>query len=482
MMLCLITVTAVVSLFLWQLVRKNPPKVNNIYSQPGKWYWLKKWLFCVVLKLRKRKQATDKFINNGVLTGGLTYGYGLGQKDPETMESIQPVDFDPFAIDTTYFAAFGTNGMNIVMRVARRPDRCGEIWLFLDLPGIGQFQHPVHPDVHIANNDSSSFNISGLQFQVLEPMKQWRITYSGLLRVGLHNDINEKNEKFASVQMSFIWTAFTDCFNFDTDMSSDLISDGIAREPWTKQFYQKLESKHQTHYEQWGELRGRIKVEGFEEEKVCLKTVRDHTYGVRDWRAFHRYAIHFIWLETGLVAQIGVLCQPQIFTHLKIGYVSFPNADMVPITDVDLKLWEIGESGEPPEHYSFSFWADGQKFDVEVNGGMTLVWYHHEDRGNKILERFSTFKINGIPGRGLTEYCYRNFDGPSYIQDVSLPHLYEPLLKDLNEICRGATMVYFTDIASCNSQIVGGKGSQLALLTRIQNQVLSMVITSGNYY
>lgn len=55
--------------------------------------------------------------------------------------------------------------------------------------------------------------------------------------------------------------------------------------------------KHQTHYEQCGELTGQIEIEGHDTVNVNLKSFRDHTFGVRNWETFYRYAIHFIWIE-----------------------------------------------------------------------------------------------------------------------------------------------------------------------------------------
>jgi len=55
--------------------------------------------------------------------------------------------------------------------------------------------------------------------------------------------------------------------------------------------------KHQTHYEQCGELDGTIEIEGYEPRKVFLKSYRDHTFGVRNWEMFERYAVHYIWIE-----------------------------------------------------------------------------------------------------------------------------------------------------------------------------------------
>ena len=38
-------------------------------------------------------------------------------------------------------------------------------------------------------------------------------------------------------------------------------------------------SKHQTHYEQWGELKGTLSIEGHSTQQLRLKAVRDHTFG-----------------------------------------------------------------------------------------------------------------------------------------------------------------------------------------------------------
>ena len=54
--------------------------------------------------------------------------------------------------------------------------------------------------------------------------------------------------------------------------------------------------KHQTHYEQVGELSGKIDIEGYPSQKVHLIGVRDHTFGFRNWEMFHRYAVHYIWV------------------------------------------------------------------------------------------------------------------------------------------------------------------------------------------
>lgn len=75
-----------ISLFIAFLIKwlnkPDPPKINGIYSQPNKWYWLKYSAFRVILWLRKRQQNRDVAGKNA----------GLGRKSrnsPEEMDRIQ---------------------------------------------------------------------------------------------------------------------------------------------------------------------------------------------------------------------------------------------------------------------------------------------------------------------------------------------------------------------------------------------------------
>ena len=86
------------------------------------------------------------------------------------------------AVDCVYIGAYSSDGPNLVLRVARRPGRRAEVWLFLQVPGVGCLQHPVHPDTTITNADPNSFSAGGLRFDVVHPMKTWRVSFCGQLR------------------------------------------------------------------------------------------------------------------------------------------------------------------------------------------------------------------------------------------------------------------------------------------------------------
>lgn len=149
---------------------------------------------------------------------------------------------------------------------------------------------------------------------------------------------------------------------------------------------------HQSHYEQFGDLKGEAVVDGTP-YKLDLHVMRDHTHGsTRDWRLMHRYGIQHFKTENGfrlcfhLVghdaisatgsvcrAFMGIVSQPSTFTQLELGYAFIPggknggDGKVVPVTEVDLRLWAFGEmTGEDPKDFGFRFKADGEWHDVQV--------------------------------------------------------------------------------------------------------------------
>ena len=89
------------------------------------------------------------------------------------------------AIDCMYFNGLDSAGTFFVLRIARRNGRKAELWLSINVPGVGFFQSPIHPDTNLYNVDSDvgdKYSAGGLKFECVEPMKRWRVTYNGLLR------------------------------------------------------------------------------------------------------------------------------------------------------------------------------------------------------------------------------------------------------------------------------------------------------------
>ncbi|XP_059175941.1 uncharacterized protein LOC131955728 [Physella acuta] len=164
----------------WYIFSTSKPNVvAGVYRMPGRGYWLKRLIFFILFKLRSCRKEK----RNGSAVGvDSIRGYGMGYSYNH-MEAPQPLSSHQHAIDCCYFGATSKDGANIVCRLARRHNRMAEIWLFLEIPGIGCLQFPRHPDTEVSYTDGSRYQAGGLVFDVIEPMKKWKISYSGKLRL-----------------------------------------------------------------------------------------------------------------------------------------------------------------------------------------------------------------------------------------------------------------------------------------------------------
>ena len=79
--------------------------------------------------------------------------------------------------------------------------------------------------------------------------------------------------------------------HIELESSPDLdAARAFAKEPWSREYFDKIRAAHQNHYEQFGDLRGVATVDGGAvEDRLDLHVMRDHTHGsTRDWRLMHR--------------------------------------------------------------------------------------------------------------------------------------------------------------------------------------------------
>lgn len=51
-------------------------------------------------------------------------------------------------------------------------------------------------------------------------------------------------------------------FDFDVDISEKPIARSMAEEPWSIAYFRELKQTHQSHYEQWGTMKGHIAIDG----------------------------------------------------------------------------------------------------------------------------------------------------------------------------------------------------------------------------
>jgi len=387
----------------------EPKKIFGIYSQPGKYFYLKAAFIYISIKLRKLKSLrnkTSKPDSSDVDSEQAGYGMRI-TKAFEDME--RPVKFkedDAMAIDAVFFSCGGKDGTYMIASSARRQLGMNNSILLLRIPGVGVLTHPKHPDTTLFTSTDKPWHAEGLEIDMVEPMKQWTVKYEG-------NLVHQKTKKVYKCKLETTFTSIIPYFDFDADMDAWSVAKAFAREPWSREYFDQIRKAHQNHYQHLGDLHGVAVLDGVE-HNLAMQLLRDHTHGARDWRLMHRYAIQHFTTEKGFRAFVGVICQPGTFSSLEIGYAYIPDGGgrTVPVTEVDLPLWAFGEkTGEDPMDYSFRFKAEGVWHEVMVNvvdkQGVYLGW----EWECQLVERFCEFTVDGVGGWGVSEFHYRHRGG-----------------------------------------------------------------------
>lgn len=104
-----------------------------------------------------------------------------------------------------------------------------------------------------------------------------------------------ENKRWYKVKFEAEFTSDLPHFTVDTDSDRKALARALAKETWTKEFFEILErlfwidvqneknyridfSSHQTHYEQMGMIKGRLTIDGKTEE-IDMMGFRDHSFG-----------------------------------------------------------------------------------------------------------------------------------------------------------------------------------------------------------
>uniref|UniRef100_A0A2A4JMP5 Uncharacterized protein n=1 Tax=Heliothis virescens TaxID=7102 RepID=A0A2A4JMP5_HELVI len=393
----------VISLFVYNWLFKNPKPIFGVYAVPGKWYYVKYVLFAALYYFRKYSSKHA--------AAGPEGRAGQGVKaiaDPTAMDRAQPLSDDAKAFDAVFFISANSEkskGVYVIAGCERRPlGMCNGLF-YIGLPNKGLLCSKKIPDTVLFGAEIGEFGAEGIKITPVVPMQKWTVSYKGQMWY------QNEPDKFVEVDFFGEWNATSKHFDFDSDLYPPAVIKSIALEKWSREYFEKLKTAHQSHYEQFGTLKCKFKIEN-ESFEYTLPSFRDHSFGrKRDWTLMHRYAFHHIFLENGISISVGVICQPTTASVFEVGTIAFPNGDVLPIKWVDLKLYQHGENGQAPRDYAFKFQAADEEYTVQVLVEYESVHYVSSDWDARMVERFCKFVVNNVPGRGVSEFHYRHKDG-----------------------------------------------------------------------
>lgn len=375
--------------------KKDPKKIFGVYSQPGKWYFLKYPVFLSLVVLRRLKY------------------YIVGKEalyDIKDLDQRQPLSDHPLAFDAVFLHAIAQNGTFLAAGLERRHKGVANGLVYLVHPEYGMLKSEKLPDTKLAEDPEAAksgkaWSAEGITFHPVEPMKKWDFSYNGKMRS------HENPEKLLEVKIQAKWTSDLPWFLYEVDLPAKMLARAIARESWSKEFFDSLKSEHQVHYEQMGYLEGTVNIDG-KELPLKLDAFRDHSFGGRrDWSLMHRYIFQMFYLENQTRIVLGVVSQPRTGSHLEMGYVIHANGKVDAIDTCDLLLWQHGESGRPSDDLCFTFVAGDHIYECKVKYDLTASHFVGNNVEVKMYERFLSCEVNGVKGKGISEWNYSNTSG-----------------------------------------------------------------------
>ncbi|KAL5280317.1 hypothetical protein ACFFRR_004349 [Megaselia abdita] len=389
------------------ILRTNPERIFNVYPKKGLLYHLKYYL---VLQLVKhfRERICQKYIRRN----SIDYIGGI-----YTMDAPQELGQNPKSYDKVSFTGATQNGYRLVVSMERRRRGIYFAALYLYTPNRGVFKLPNLPDTICVpeieveqESNNNEFHSNGIKIEVVNPMRKWKIEFNGNLtngdkvyNVAIKAEFNSKNSSY---------------FNHNKDLSSFVIADSLAREPWNDDFFHILKNigeltKNREHYEQVGTMEVDFKIDEEQEISVTMQAFRDHSFGTdNDLETMHRYAYFIIFLNNGSYVVFGNLSRPSFFlSSLKVGYVVTKDGRYVPLKGSNFELYSYGESGRPPKHSNFVISTEDNNNFISIVCEDSEKRYVGVNWEAKIYNQFISCGVGSQIGHGVAEYFYQNATG-----------------------------------------------------------------------
>ncbi|CAB3374746.1 Hypothetical predicted protein [Cloeon dipterum] len=389
-MLGTIILAVLVAILIILVSKRKEEPVLGIYKQGGTFYIFKYVIFRVILfarKLEKMRLETQ-----------------LGKKTNfDSIEKPQPLSEHAKAFEAVFFVAANRTGFYLATGCETRKNGKANALCYLMVPGKGLLCSEALPNTELDIDQEKlaqgEYQAGGVNFKMVTPMSRWKIAYKG--KMFLHGD---KSQVF-DVDFNGTWSSHLPHFDYEHDLHPATLARAIAREDWSRDYFDTLKEAHQTHYEQLGQLQGKVTINDEETINVTSHAFRDHSFGKkRDWTLMHRYGFHILFFKDGSKVVVAVISQPCTSSSLEAGYECSPEGEITPIERVDLELFRHGEAGTPPTDYAFHYKAGGRTRLLQVR---VVACSEHFVNETRMVERFVEVSSDGLQGWGVSEWNYK---------------------------------------------------------------------------
>ncbi|XP_013780036.1 uncharacterized protein LOC106464440 [Limulus polyphemus] len=453
--------------FYYLLTTKALPPLHGVYSLPGRYFLLKKFVSFFYLKIRrliirKRFDLYDLYDLTDLVKSGC-----MPPAEETALEAPQTANHVATNCDEVFFCGVKSTGECLVVKMSRLPNKMAEIMVLIKTADGRRYSYPEGPTKEIYTGNINEFIGGGLELKCISAMRKWRISFNGLLRE-TRQGICES--KVLHVKFSFIWQTMSNVYDLTNDINLSEVAEALAKEPWSgylpdvNRFQRVLDV-----YEQGGQLLGSVTVEGIEEEFI-LWGIRKRSLGPTV--QLHRCVDFFGFTKNGNLFHVGALSFPGIVTNLVYGHYIHSNGMYFHIRSCNFKLHLAAENKQIPHFERFTFKA-GHK-DIHCTITFETHLCNFTNRTTQQHFKYSTITMNGYQGSGISVFVY-GMTKPS-IAPIPSPldifHSQEsPMINQL---------ALDFDHTNCQlTRLAGGKGSSLGKLTKISHYTSSFVVPKG---
>ncbi len=350
------------------------------------------------------------YIKTKIIIAGIQHKKKTNPFLLEEFEQHQlPANASELLNNSYYFGGNNTQGESLIFRVAFRKHLCE---LFILYTRNGKF--------YVVDNQEYKPGECPVQVHCEKPGELWKCTFKGKMKEDATGELFDSS-------FDVTYTARLPIFDSLYDADSTGMAKAFAREKWNKSFFTEAMSSdmgmasaidrdknpdqikaeqrqnEQHHYEQTGRMTGSITI-GNETFPVDLGSVRDHSFGKRDWNFMNNH----IWLmaitDEGQTLNLQLVNYPRI-KRIYVGYTDLQEEKNYSLIDYQIREYDHNDG----------LGSDVMVVDMTFNNGKT---YHVKatrevnvltpfDGGNFYFqEGIANFDINGIKARGTIEYGF----------------------------------------------------------------------------
>ena len=303
--------------------------------------------------------------------------------------------------DSFVFQGSDASGNLIMTRLGFREDgSMVEVWLWMVIKGSKYAMTDNY--VKLDKPNAKTIEAKGLVFNCIDDANNtWRITYRGPI-----------SPDVTHCELDVIFKAESLMYHSGIHMNVMTFAKAMAEMKWSRDYFKHLSSETQCRIEQGGTMTGSIIFDG-DKLDIDMLSIRDHSWGKRNWAFMKRYIWNILCLEEDLVINgrkfrylvYATVNYGNTFRHLVTGWIA-GKENVLPIVAAS-DMAQLGEDGIIPEKFETKFRARGSPvFTIKTSRSKSEHSFFTQENQFEICEAHCTISINGIRGYGMSEFGY----------------------------------------------------------------------------